>query len=217
MQQIVINAALFSKDQILKKLAEQGIRTNHYAEQFLSHPRFSLESLESITVVIASLQEIGLENGATLLEIFQRIPQVGLKPCPLETGPLLRLAWVDQPKSQNSILSGTHEAPNLAVTVLSDTLEDSNAFPKGLYLRNVDGVRWLRGYVCDAEYRFPGTSLFAFELQRFVDHADQLVGLAGIDEAQQYGGKFAIELRTHAARDLVPHLLPSECATIASC
>ena len=34
---------------------------------------------------------------------------------------------------------------------------------KGLYLRNVDGKLWLRGYICDAAYRFPGDALFAFE------------------------------------------------------
>ena len=79
------------------------------------------------------------------------------------TALFLRLAWSDQPMSRNSVLSGTHEAPDRAVTVLSEILEENDTFPKGLYLRNVDGVLWLRGYTCDAEYRFPADTLFAFE------------------------------------------------------
>ena len=163
MRQITINNNHFMKDQIFEKLEERGICINRYAEEFISHPLFSVEYSGTITVTIASLQEIGLENGATLAEIFQRIPQVGLKPCAPGTEVLLRLVWADQPKSQNAILSGTHEAPDQAVTVLSEVLEQDDVFPKGLYLRNVNGVLWLRGYICDSEYRFPGEALFAFE------------------------------------------------------
>ena len=80
-----------------------------------------------------------------------------------DTGFFLRLAWTDQPQSQNSTLTGTHGSPDQAVTVLSEIIEQNDTFPKGLYLRNVDGNLWLRGYVCDDAYRFPGDALFAFE------------------------------------------------------
>lgn len=163
MRQITINADGYANDQIPGMLEERGICMNYYAEEYISHPRFSVHDSGCITVAIMSLQEIGFENGATLLEIHQRLPQVGLKPCSPGTGLLLRLAWFDQPKSQNSILSGTHEAPDQAVTVLSEPLEQSDDFPKGLYLRNVDGKLWLRGYICDSEYKFPNDALFAFE------------------------------------------------------
>ena len=49
---------------------------------------------------------------------------------------------------------------------LSELLEGDDAFPKGLYLRKVDGGLWLRGYVCDPAYRFPGDALFALEIYR---------------------------------------------------
>ena len=75
-------------------------------------------------------------------------------------------AWTDQPQSQNSVLSGTHSSPDGAITVLSELLEGDDAFPKGLYLRKVDGNLWLRGYVCDSAYRFPGDALFALEMRR---------------------------------------------------
>ena len=155
-----------SKDQILNTLEEHSICINRYAKEFFSHPRFRVESERRITVTIAALSEIGFDNGATLTEVLQRLPDLGLKPCPPETGPFLRLVWTDQPKSSSAILTGTHEAPDRAVTVLSDILEHNDAFPKGLYLRNVDGVLWLRGYICDSEYRFPGDAMFAFETIR---------------------------------------------------
>lgn len=67
---------------------------------------------------------------------------------------------------EHGVLSGTHSSPDGAVTVLSELLEGDDAFPKGLYLRKVDGNLWLRGYVCDSAYRFPGDALFALEMRR---------------------------------------------------
>ena len=160
---MMITTELIPKGQILKRLEEHSICINRYAEEFFAHPRFCVGHSRRMTVSIATLQEIGFDNGATLADIFQQLPQVGLKPCPPETGLFLRLAWTDQPKSRNAILSGTHEAPDQAVTVLSDIFEHNDAFPKGLYLRNIDGVLWLRGYICDPGYRFPGDAMFAFE------------------------------------------------------
>ena len=44
-----------------------------------------------------------------------------------------------------------------------EIIERDDELPKGLYLRNVDGRLWLRGYVCDSAYRFSSNDLFAFE------------------------------------------------------
>ena len=163
MKKIKLTLEPFPGDQIQKKLAEYGICVNPYAEEFLSHPSFSTVQTGERIVAVASLREIGLASGASLPEIFQHLPGTGLRPCDAAAGLFLRLAWRDQPQSQNSLLSGTHAAPDKAVTVLSEPVEDDDAFPKGLYLRNVDGRLWLRGYVCDAAFRFSGDDLFAFE------------------------------------------------------
>lgn len=153
-------------DQSLQKLKEHDILINHYAEQYISHPRFSAGRPGEMTVAVTSLEELGLERGATLDELFRHIKGTQFSPCPPDTGFFLRLAWTDQPQSQNSILTGTHSSPNRAVTVLSEMLETDDAFPKGLYLRKVDGNLWHRGYVCDSAYCFPGDALFAFEMCR---------------------------------------------------
>ena len=163
MKRIVLKTESLAADQIIRMLEENHILMNDYARMYIAHPRFFSRQSEEVSVVIASLQETGLETGATLNEIFRHIETSGLKPCSPETGAFLRLQWKEQPQSRNSVLSGTHSAPDSAVTVLSELLEEDDAFPKGLYLRNVDGSLWLRGYICDLTYRFPEDALFAFQ------------------------------------------------------
>ena len=163
MEFITLKADPFPKNQILKKLEEHNILINRYAEAFFAHPAFSTEYTKEMTIVIASLREIGLENGATFNEIYRQTEELCFRCCPANTGLFLRFAWKDQPQSQNDVLSGTHCSPAQAVVVLSERIERDDAFPKGLYLRNVDGRLWLRGYVCDSEYRFSGNDLFAFQ------------------------------------------------------
>ena len=163
MKRIVLKTESLTADQIIRMLEENHILMNDYARLYIAHPRFFSRQSEEVSVVIASLQETGLETGATLNEIFRHIQTIRLKPCSPETGVFLRLQWKEQPQSRNSVLSGTHSAPDSAVTVLSELLEEDDAFPKGLYLRNVDGSLWLRGYICDSTYRFPEDALFAFQ------------------------------------------------------
>lgn len=165
MKEITVHAQPFPKEQIEEILRKNGIQTNHYAEEYFAHPAFPTEEAEDITVRILSLRELGFAEGATLPQIFSRLPQWQLEPCPANTGLFLRLAWKEQPASQDAVLS-RHAAPDAAVTVLSESLERDDAFPKGLYLRNVEGTLWLRGYICDAEYCFPPDAMFAMMKQR---------------------------------------------------
>ena len=162
MKRISLKLEPLSEEQVLNILEERGIGINRYAEEYFRHPQFPSRQSREMTVVIASLREIGLPDGAVPEDIFQRLPELGWQPCPPAAGVFLRLAWTDQPESRNSVLSGTHEAPDRAVMVLSEFLEPDDTFPKGLYLRRVDGRLWLRGYICDALYRFPEDALFAF-------------------------------------------------------
>ena len=163
MELIALKTEPFPKEQLSNKLEEHGILINRYAEMFFAHPLFSTEQSIEAIVVVASLREIGLESGATLDEIFQAIREKGYAPCPASAGLFLRFAWKDQPMSRSSVLSGTHRAPDQAVTVLTAPFERNDDFPKGLYLRNVDGKLWLRGYICNAEHRFSGNDLIAFQ------------------------------------------------------
>ena len=163
MELMTLRPVPFPKEQISHKLEANNILTNRYAGIFFDHPAFSTENTREMTIAIVSLGEIGLENGATWNEIFHHIEKCGFKPCPPNTGLFLRIAWDNQPRSQNSVLTGMHGTPEQAVVVFSEQMEAEDAFPKGLYLRNVDGRLWLRGYVCDSAYLFSGHDLFAFE------------------------------------------------------
>lgn len=167
MLKISVKRVPMTTQQSLQMLKEHGILINHYAEKFISHPDFSAKSTEEMTAAVISLAELGLDKGASLDELFRYMKGTQFSPCPPDTGLFLRLAWTDQPQSQNSILTGTHSSPDQAVTVLSELLENDDTFPKGLYLRKVDGSLWLRGYVCDSAYRFPGDALFAL---KFTEH-----------------------------------------------
>lgn len=165
MKTISVRFDRVERDTLPGLLEENAVSVNAYAEEFFSHPSFGSETGKGMApVVIASLAELGFEDGATSQEILERIPFLGLKPCRSAAGLYLRLAWKDQPKSRNSILSGQHHAPDGSVTVFSIPLEQDDSFPKGLYLRNVDGRLWLRGYVCDASYRWSCDDFLAFEL-----------------------------------------------------
>lgn len=165
MMLVSINRVPMTAQETLQSLKECNIMTNQYAKTYISHPCFSAREKGEMTVAITSLEELGLEKGASLEELLLRIKDTRFTPCPPDAGFFLRLTWTDQPKSQNSILTGSHSSPDQAVTVLSEMLESDDAFPKGLYLRNVDGNLWLRGYVCDSAYRFPGNALFALEFR----------------------------------------------------
>ena len=166
MLRISIKRVPITAEQSLQMLKERGILTNRYAERYIAHPCFSAGVAGEMTAAIISLDELGLERGASLNELFRHIEGTRFSPCPPDTGFFLRLAWTEQPQSHNSILTGTHSSPDQAVTVLSNLLEKDDSFPKGLYLRKVDGNLWLRGYVCDSAYRFPGNALFALNVRR---------------------------------------------------
>ena len=162
MFEITLRAAAVPKDRMAAVLAENAIRTNTHAAAFLAHPELSPAlGPEPLTVVIASLRELGFPNGATLEELLRQIPEQGRRLCPAVTGFYLRLAWREQRPSTNTVLSGQHRSPEGAVVVLSAPPERSDAFPKGLYLRNVGGELWLRGYICDFLYRYTADDFFA--------------------------------------------------------
>ena len=164
MQEIPVTAWPIPKSKILTVLKANHIRVNEYAKAYMNHSRFQTEGVRShMMVVLCSLQELGLENGAVYADIFSRALELGLSPCQPSTGLFLRLSYLNQEQSKNSILSGTHHAPDRAVTVLSECFEKDDNFPKGLYLRNVDGILWLRGYICDEAYHWSSEDVFAFE------------------------------------------------------
>lgn len=163
MQEIIIQTYPMDKGEILHALQANGIRINEYAKMLLAHSRFTTAGLpDQIKLALCPVAELGLGDGAVFEEIVASANARGLGLCPVSAGVFLRLSCMDQPQSKNSILSGTHCSPDGAMIVMSEFLEQDDAFPKGLYLRNVNGELWLRGYVCDAAYGWAASDVFVF-------------------------------------------------------
>lgn len=147
-------------------LERHGIQVNDYARIYMNHPAFqSKPTPRPIRLMVLSLEELGFKDGATLPQIIAAAQQQGLYPCAPVVGVYLRLHMTKQEVSKNSVLTGTQEAPEGAITVISQLLEQNSGFPRGLYLRNVDGTLWLRGYICDEEYAWKPTDVFALEIK----------------------------------------------------
>lgn len=161
--QIWLNMGGETAAQLLTRLKNAGVQMNAYAEQYMSDSCFPAElPAVEITLRLVTPDTLGCGTGASLQTIFACAKERGLLLCPAETGAYLRLALQDQRRSQSSVLTGEHRAPEGAITVASAPLHDADDFPKGVYLRNVDDVLWLRGYCCTEEYGWPGDSVFAF-------------------------------------------------------
>ena len=147
-------------------LAQHGIQLNAYAHTFMAHPGFCSDAEPlAMRLQILSVEELGFADGAAFPEILEEAQKRRLYPCPPVTGVYLRLQMAVQQVSCNSVLTGTHDAPEGAITVVSHLLENDFNFPRGLYLRNVDGTLWLRGYTCDDTYKWKPSDLLAFEMR----------------------------------------------------
>lgn len=153
----------WSRAELREALDARGVLLNVHAETLLGHEAFDARAQEQISVVERSVAELDLTD-ATLPEIFTAARRHGLALCPPDTGPYLRLALASQQNAPDSVMS-TGRSPTAALTVASEPLSDDVEFPKGFYLRVVDGQHWLRGYRCDDEHRFSADDRFAFQLQ----------------------------------------------------
>lgn len=149
-----------SRDELRSMLAAQGVKLNGYAEELLTHSSVDAHAPQAVVLTQRTVAELGLPRGGTLPQIFTAGEERGLLPCPLETGPYLRLTLSDQEQAPDSVLSAGR-APTGSLHVLSAPLSEDHEVPKGFYLRVVDGVGWLRGYRCDDEYVLPPESALA--------------------------------------------------------
>ena len=143
-------------------LEKRGILLNAYARTYLKHPKLhEMELPDRFRLVLLTPSELGFAEGCTTQQLIDRVQALGLAPCHPMAAVFLRLHLTDQPESANTVLTGSHRSPDGSITVLSQPLSADDAFPRGLYLRNVSGQLWLRGYVCDADFRWSPSDVFA--------------------------------------------------------
>lgn len=151
---ILVRVGGHTRSEIKHMLTSAGVLLNVHAETLLAHPAFDAPVAGSLRIVERTVADLGFELGASHSKVFAALREHGLEACPAVTGPFLRLATMDQANAPDSVLSAGH-APSGAIHVVTEPLLDDNAYPKGFYLRVVDGRAWLRGYRCDDTYRWP--------------------------------------------------------------
>jgi hypothetical protein len=95
-----------------------------------------------------SVLDLGFTQGASDSSVLEASTVHGLALCPLELGPHLRLqpeGFLDRPPSK-------HCAPPNSITIASEPLTEDDDFPKGFYVRRIEGTLWLRGYCSSPEH-----------------------------------------------------------------
>lgn len=142
-----------TKDELLAELSQRGVMLNDYARALFADPEFTTANEErTVRVEQISLFEIGLPEGGTFDAIVARAARSNLRLCPLEVGPCLRLAYLDQP-------------PGPYLTVASPEPGPGTGSPNGFYLRHLDDGLWLRGFEAGPENIYPPDfSDFVFEV-----------------------------------------------------
>lgn len=76
-----------------------GFRIGDWAHDVLTGSAFTLAEHEfELNLVRLTVGELGFKDGAHRTNIYKRALELGLKLCPLEVGPQLRLQYSDQPK-----------------------------------------------------------------------------------------------------------------------
>jgi hypothetical protein len=148
--------------QLIHSLKQNSILMNEYAERLLADEKFTTsETTYNLNTVQITVKDLGYPDGATLPQIYERAIELGLELCPLELGPFLRLAYLDQPEGDRGNNS-KHQAPSGSITVASEIVREDDDFPKGFYLRKINGELWLRGYIADHLHIWNPSDQFIF-------------------------------------------------------
>lgn len=128
-------------------LQHNAILLNESAEQLFASDQFTTAATRyALTTVELTVRDLGFPDGATMAVIEAQASALGLGLCPLELGPHLRLHYLDQPEGYWGQPLLEYQAPSGSITVASAPLVANDDFPKGFYLRRIQGVLWLRGY-----------------------------------------------------------------------
>lgn len=152
-----------SKAELLERLRSNHVSLNESAGRLFASDRFTTaQTRHCLTTVELTVRDLGFPRGATSIEVYARAAALGLSLCPLELGPHLRLSYLDQPEGYWGQPVLQHQAPSGSLTVASEPLVQDDDFPKGFYLRRIEGALWLRGYRAGAEHVWTGDDHLLF-------------------------------------------------------
>ncbi len=86
------DSSIQSPEQAKTKLESKGIWVGDYAKDLLDKTEYSKES-KTYKLVQFSVEQLGFPQGATTDQIYAKAQELGLKLCPAEVGPQLRLVY----------------------------------------------------------------------------------------------------------------------------
>ncbi len=89
--------ALKSGDAYRKALKKVGMKISAHANDLLHKIAVAPEETD-VDLVVASVDDLGLNEGGSYKSVYARGLQLGLVLCPAEVGPALRLSHNDQPR-----------------------------------------------------------------------------------------------------------------------
>lgn len=141
------------KAQLSKKLADAGIQFNEYAHILFENKAFDPSTeFKKVVTIRGSLHQLDLAKPSSYAEITDRALSLKMQLCPLYLAAFLRLEYLEQ-----------EEGPYM--TIASEKppeCSNSDKYPNGFYLRNIDSVLWLRGYFASDDFLWPLDSEFVF-------------------------------------------------------
>lgn len=158
-----VEIAGLTKTELLQKLQENTILINKLGEKLFAANTFQVTDKKyTVHTVELKVRDLGFPEGATLPELYKKAAQFGLQVCPLELGPYLRLEYLDQPEGHEGRPIWRNRSPYGAVTIASEKVSEDIDFPRGFYLRKIEGALWLRGYTADDLYVCDPAESFIF-------------------------------------------------------
>lgn len=152
-----------AKSELLQALQSNAIAMNESAERLFASDLFTISEIRyPVIAVELTVRDLGFPEGGVIADIYASAEALGLGLCPLELGPHLRLLYRDQPEGYLGQPIRQHQAPSGSITVASQQLAEDDDFPKGFYLRCIQGVLWLRGYRSGPEHVWQADDHFIF-------------------------------------------------------
>ncbi len=152
-----------TKAELLVRLAQNGVELNEAARVLFASDKFITAAVRThLRTVELTVRNLGFPQGTTVPELYARAIGLGLQLCPMELGPHLRLQFLDQPEGFLGPPVWQHRAPPGSIAIASEVLSDDYEFPKGFYLRRIQGTLWLRGYWSGPEHIYDPEDRFVF-------------------------------------------------------
>lgn len=136
-------------EQYEQSITELGYIVSDYAKHMMQQMS-PLSGSQSINLVSFTVEQLGFPSGATYAQIKSKAQELGLKLCPPQVGPELRLQYTDQPNS---------EYLRIAMDPIPDPFGDPSLFRVHRY---DDGAPWLLNGFGHGGYQWYGDRRFVF-------------------------------------------------------